>query len=77
MSMKSPIPHRPLADIHGYRGVEYAVWELSPGDWQWTYYPKAEVGVKAEGSAKGDREIARAACTAAIDAWLGPSKSQT
>ena len=58
--------------IHGYRGVWYDVFERDPGDWEWTYYPKAGVGVKTQGSVKGDRESAVAACKAAIDAWLGP-----
>jgi hypothetical protein len=67
--------HRSLADIHGYRGVEYGVFERSPGDWQWTYYPKVGTGMKTQGSAKGDREAAVAACKAAIDAWLGSPNS--
>ena len=64
--------HRPLADIHGHRGVEYSVHEVSPGEWQWTYYPKVGTGVKTHGTVKGDHAAAVAACKAAIDAWLGP-----
>ena len=67
--------HRPIADTHGYRGVEYDVFERSPDDWEWTYYPKPEIGPKAQGSSKGNRDAAVAACKAAIDAWLGPSNS--
>jgi hypothetical protein len=66
--------HRPLADIHGYRGIEYGTHEGGPGEWVWTYYPKAEVGPKAQGKVKGDKAAAVKACKAAIDAWLGPAK---
>jgi hypothetical protein len=63
--------HRPLADDHGYRGIEYGVFENNPGDWLWAYYPKVGCGVKTQGSVKGDLRTAVAACKAAIDAWLG------
>jgi hypothetical protein len=66
--------HRPLAAVHGYRDVEYGVHERSPGDWQWTYYPKVGFGVKTQGSAKGSRDDAVSACKVAIDAWLGPQR---
>jgi hypothetical protein len=73
--VRSPaIDHRPLAAVHGYRNVEHAVYERSPGDWEWTYYPKVGEGVKTQGFVKGNRDDAVAACKAAIDAWLGPER---
>lgn len=66
------MPYKPLVDVHGYRGVEYGVFERNPGDWQWAYYPKVGVGVKTQGSVKGDQRAAVRACWAAIDDWLGP-----
>jgi hypothetical protein len=67
--------YRPAAETHGYRGVEYGVFERAPGDWEWTYHPKMwSSGEITRGSAKGDREAAIAACKAAIDAWLGPER---
>jgi hypothetical protein len=35
------------------RWVEYGVFERSPGDWEWTYYPKVGIGMKTQGSTKG------------------------
>jgi hypothetical protein len=64
--------HRPIADIHGYRGVEYGVSETRPGEWKWKYYPKIEHGTDKGGTVKGDRDTAVAAVKAAIDEWLGP-----
>jgi hypothetical protein len=66
---------RPIADIYGYRGIEYGVFETAPGEWDWTYYPKIEKGTRGRGHVKGNREAAIAACKAAIDAWLGPESS--
>jgi hypothetical protein len=34
--------YRPLADIHGYRGVLYDVFERGSGDWEWNTIPKRE-----------------------------------
>jgi hypothetical protein len=64
--------HRPLADIHGYRGIEYSVWQTSPGEWDWGYYPKVERGVAKRGRAQGDDKAALAAVKVAIDEFLGP-----
>ena len=64
--------NRPLADKHGYRGVEYALYETKAGEWEWACSPKVGQAIKTSGTAKGDKEAARAACYAAIDAWLGP-----
>lgn len=66
---------RPLADIYGYRGIEYGVHEGENGVWRWNYYPKVERGSKGSGTIKGTREEAIAACKAAIDQWLGPENS--
>jgi hypothetical protein len=63
---------KPLADSYGYRGIEFGVFELNPGDWQWVFYPKVGCGVKTLGSVKGNLSAAVAACKAAIDAWLAP-----
>jgi hypothetical protein len=64
--------YRPLSDIHGYRGVEYSVFETKPGEWQWKYYPKVEQGNAKGGITKGSREAAILAMRAAVDQWLGP-----
>jgi hypothetical protein len=64
-----------LADVHGYRGVEYSVFETAPGEWKWKYYPKLERGDAKGGIAKGGRDTAIAAVKAAIDEWLGPRAS--
>jgi hypothetical protein len=67
--------NRPLADVHGYRGVEYGVHDEGNGEWQWAYYPKAGTGPAERGKANGTRETAMTACKAAIDRWLGPKPS--
>ena len=36
------------------------------------YYPKMGVGLATSGAIIGTREMAIAACKAAIDKWLGP-----
>jgi len=61
--------HKPLADIHSYRGVEYSVHEKAPGEWEWKYYPKVEDGDAKGGTVKGDRDAALKAVKAAIDEW--------
>jgi hypothetical protein len=67
--------HKPLADVHGYRGIEYGVLEAKPGEWEWSYHPKLERGPAKRGQVRGTRETAIAACEAAIDEWLGPKNS--
>jgi hypothetical protein len=67
--------HRPIADVHGYRGIEYSINEEKAGEWEWKYYPKVGEGVATGGRVKGTRETAVAACKAAIDQWLGPKNS--
>ena len=69
--------HRPLADDHGYRGIEYGVFQRDLGDWQWAFYPKVPCGVKTQGSVRGNQSTAVAACKAAIDAWLGACPSSS
>jgi hypothetical protein len=64
----------PLADIYGYRGIEYSVHEAAPSDWKWKYYPKVERGPAKGGMVKGDRDAALAAVKSAIDEFVGPSK---
>ncbi len=66
---------RSLADVHGYRGVEYCVYAGNPGDWEWKYYPKVGEGIATGGRVSGTRENAIAACKVAIDDWLGPKTS--
>jgi len=34
--------NRPLADKHGYRGIEFRVDEVGQGEWEWAYYARAE-----------------------------------
>lgn len=36
---------RPVADVHGYRGIEFGVDEDGSGEWQWAYYPKVGTGL--------------------------------
>jgi hypothetical protein len=66
--------HRPLANIYGYRDVEYGTHPGAAGEYVWTYYPKLGTGEKTQGTVKGDKDAAVKACKAAIDAWLGPAK---
>jgi hypothetical protein len=66
---------RSKAVVHGYRGTEYSVHEEKPGEWRWRYYPKKGEGMAKSGQVKGTREMAIAACQAAIDEWLGPETS--
>ena len=66
---------RQLADVTGYRGIEFDVHDEGQGVWQWAYYPKVGGGVAKRGQVKGNRETAIAACKAAIDEWLGPKSS--
>jgi uncharacterized cupin superfamily protein len=67
--------NRSLADIYGYRGIEYGVFEATPGEWEWSYHPKVEQGDAKRGTITGTRETAIATCKAAIDEWLGPKNS--
>ena len=64
-----------VTDTKPHRGIEFAVFEIKPGEWKWSYHPKKERGDEARGLVKGTRETAIAACKAAIDVWLGPKKS--
>jgi hypothetical protein len=64
--------HRPLADQHGYRGIEYSVWQTSQETWNWGYYPKVERGLAKRGQVQGDKGTALIAVKAAIDEFLGP-----
>jgi hypothetical protein len=52
--------------LENYEGCGKLDFERDPGDWEWTYYPKAGVGVKTQGSVKSDRESAVTACKAAM-----------
>jgi hypothetical protein len=63
---------RSLADKYSYRGVEYMVFEHTPGEWEWLYFPKVLEGVVTRGQVKGRRCDAIAASKAAIDKLLGP-----
>jgi hypothetical protein len=53
-----------------YRGIEYGVHCDEQGVWHWAYYPKIGEGVREGGKLQGTREMAIAACKAAIDKWL-------
>jgi len=66
--------HRPLARLFGYRGLEYSLVETTPGEWDWSYYPKLGRGIVAGGHANGERADAVVSVKAAIDQWLGPKK---
>jgi len=61
-----------LGDTLPYRGVEFGVFDKGRGHWRWTYYPKMGLGLAKSGTIDGTREMAIAACRAAIDTWLGP-----
>ena len=64
--------NKPLADKHGYRGIEFGVHRAGQNDWRWAYYPTAGTVVAERGKVKGTRQTAVEACKAAIDKWLGP-----
>jgi hypothetical protein len=65
---------RPPAEICGYRGIEYSVFEKNPGEWEWKYYPtKVEQGTAFGGIVKGGRDDAVAAAQAAIGLRLSYS----
>ena len=62
-----------LGDTLPYRGVEFGLYDEGRGRrWRWTYYPKMGLGLATSGATIGTREMAIAACKAAIDKWLGP-----
>jgi hypothetical protein len=62
-----------IDDTQPHRGIEFGIFEKSPGEWEWTYHPKIGQGVATRGDVKGDRQAAIAACKTAIDNWLGPA----
>ena len=64
-----------MAEVHGYRGIEYGVRDAGKGVWQWAYYPKIGESILQRGQVEGTRETAVAACKAAIDDLLGPKNS--
>ena len=61
-----------LGDTLPYRGIGFGVYDEGRGRWRWTYYPKMGLGLAKSGTIKGTREMAIAACKAAIDKWLEP-----
>jgi hypothetical protein len=65
-----------IANTPPYRGIEFGVDPVAPGEWLWHCHPKIRQGVAQRGRIKGTREEAIAECKAAVDRWLGPLRYQ-
>ena len=61
---------KPLAERHGYKGVEYGVQPDGPNRWKWAIYPKIGSGIRVKRGKASTENEAVAASKATIEQAL-------